>query len=137
VPSATDPIGEFIRELRHNARISLRELANRAGVSNPYLSQIERGLRRPSAEVLSQIAGALRVDTALMYLRAGLLSDRDGHPPVLEAIATDRDLSVAQKQSLTQIYEAFRRENARTDSRAPAPSGRREAETDHEEGRPS
>lgn len=105
-------IGAFIRDLRSSARISLRELADRAGVSNPYLSQIERGLRRPSAEVLSQIAAALRVSTAVMYLRAGLLHDKEGHS-VLGAIAADPDLTAVQKQSLTQIYEAFRRENAR------------------------
>jgi len=105
-------IGQFIRDLRSNARISLRELADRAGVSNPYLSQIERGLRRPSAEVLAQIADALRVSTALMYLRAGLLHDKDAHS-VLGAIAADPDLTASQKQSLTQIYETFRRENTR------------------------
>jgi transcriptional regulator with XRE-family HTH domain len=105
-------IGSFIRDLRSNARISLRELADRAGVSNPYLSQIERGLRRPSAEVLSQIADALRVSTAVMYLRAGLLPDKDGHS-VLGAIAADPDLTAPQKQSLAQIYETFRRENTR------------------------
>jgi transcriptional regulator with XRE-family HTH domain len=117
VPSPADlprDIGEFIRDLRRNARISLRELADRAGVSNPYLSQIERGLRKPSAEVLAQIAGALRVSTPLMYLRAGLLNEKDGQG-VLAAIAADPDLTVAQKQSLTQIYETFRRENARAD----------------------
>ena len=107
-------IGEFIRDLRRTARISLRELADRAGVSNPYLSQIERGLRKPSAEVLSQIAGALRVSTPLMYLRAGLLHEKDGQG-VLTAIAADPDLTLAQKQSLTQIYETFRRENARAE----------------------
>lgn len=105
-------IGEFIRDLRHNARISLRELADRAGVSNPYLSQIERGLRKPSAEVLAQIASALRVSTPLMYLRAGLLNEKDGQG-VPAAIAADDDLTVPQKQSLIQIYETFRRENAR------------------------
>ncbi len=118
MPSAADlprDIGEFIRDLRRGARISLRELAARAGVSNPYLSQIERGLRKPSAEVLAQIAGALRVSTPLMYLRAGLLNEKDGQG-VLAAIAADADLTVAQKQSLTQIYETFRRENARADS---------------------
>jgi transcriptional regulator with XRE-family HTH domain len=104
-------IGAFIRDLRSNARISLRQLAEQAGVSNPYLSQIERGLRKPSAEVLAQIAGALRVSTALMYLRAGLL-DGAGHE-VLDAIAADPDLTMVQKQSLSQIYETFRRENAR------------------------
>lgn len=105
-------IGDFIRDLRRSARISVRELADRAGVSNPYLSQIERGLRKPSAEVLSQIADALRVSTPLMYLRAGLLSEKDGQG-VLAAIASDPDLTVSQKQTLTQIYETFRRENAR------------------------
>jgi transcriptional regulator with XRE-family HTH domain len=108
-------IGEFIRDLRRNARISLRELADRAGVSNPYLSQIERGLRKPSAEVLAQIADALRISTPLMYLRAGLLNEKDGQG-VPAAIAADPYLTVAQKQSLTQIYETFRRENARADS---------------------
>ena len=106
-------IGEFIRDLRRNARISLRQLAQQAGVSNPYLSQIERGLRKPSAEVLAQLASALRVSTPMMYLRAGLLDDRD-NPGVLAAIAADTELTKPQKQSLTQIYETFRRENARS-----------------------
>ncbi|MEV4197184.1 helix-turn-helix domain-containing protein [Micromonospora globbae] len=105
-------IGGFIRDLRRNAKISLRQLAQQAGVSNPYLSQIERGLRKPSAEVLQQIASALRVSTPAMYLRAGLLDDKEGHG-VLAAIAVDPDLTMAQKQSLSQIYETFRRENAR------------------------
>jgi transcriptional regulator with XRE-family HTH domain len=120
VPSQRDlsrDIGEFIRDLRRNARISLRELADRAGVSNPYLSQIERGLRKPSAEVLAQLARALRVSTPLMYLRAGLLNEKDGHG-VLAAIAADPDLTIAQKQSLTQIYETFRRENSRAGTHA-------------------
>jgi len=105
-------IGDFIRDLRRNAKISLRQLADQAGVSNPYLSQIERGLRKPSAEVLQQLASALRVSTPLMYLRAGLLDGKEGQG-VLAAIAADPDLTVAQKQSLSQIYETFRRENAR------------------------
>ncbi|MGC5050224.1 helix-turn-helix domain-containing protein [Micromonospora sp. DT48] len=105
-------VGGFIRDLRRNAKISLRQLAEQAGVSNPYLSQIERGLRRPSAEVLQQLASALRVSTPAMYLRAGLLDDKEGQG-VLAAIAVDPDLTMAQKQSLTQIYETFRRENAR------------------------
>ena len=109
-------VGQFIRDLRQSARISLRDLAQRAGVSNPYLSQIERGLRKPSAEVLAQIANALRVSTPVMYLRAGLLSERDGQG-VLAAIAADPDLTVSQKQALTQIYETFRRENARLDDK--------------------
>ena len=116
-------IGSFIKGLRENARISLRQLAEQANISNPYLSQIERGLRKPSAEVLAQLAAALRVSTPVMYLRAGLLGSEDGQG-VLAAIAGDPLLTVAQKQSLTQIYETFRRENARaaqtTDEAAPA-----------------
>jgi transcriptional regulator with XRE-family HTH domain len=116
-------IGEFIRDLRRNARISLRQLAEQAGVSNPYLSQIERGLRKPSAEVLQQLASALRVSTPLMYLRAGLLDALDAKEGqgVLAAIAVDTDLTVAQKQSLAQIYETFRRENARDAAPEPVP----------------
>ncbi|MBE1486718.1 helix-turn-helix domain-containing protein [Plantactinospora soyae] len=105
-------VGGFIRDLRRNAKISLRQLAEQAGVSNPYLSQIERGLRKPSAEVLQQLASALRVSTPVMYLRAGLLDDREGQG-VLAAIAADPDLTMPQKQSLAQIYETFRRENLR------------------------
>jgi transcriptional regulator with XRE-family HTH domain len=105
-------IGSFIRDLRQTAKISLRQLADRAGVSNPYLSQIENGLRKPSAEVLQQIASALRVSTPAMYLRAGLL-DSDGQPGVLASIAADPELTIAQKQSLSQIYETFRNENLR------------------------
>lgn len=116
-------IGAFIKDLRENAKISLRQLAQQAGVSNPYLSQIERGLRKPSAEVLASIAQALRVSTPAMYLRAGLLGS-DETQGVLAAIAVDSVLTTAQKQSLTQIYETFRRENERaaeesTESEAP------------------
>ncbi|SCE86745.1 helix-turn-helix domain-containing protein [Micromonospora chokoriensis] len=111
-PKDLPDVGGFIRDLRRNAKISLRQLAEQAGVSNPYLSQIERGLRKPSAEVLQQLASALRVSTPAMYLRAGLLDDKEGHG-VLAAIAVDTDLTMAQKQSLTQIYETFRRENTR------------------------
>jgi transcriptional regulator with XRE-family HTH domain len=115
-------IGDFIRDLRQNARISLRQLAEQAGVSNPYLSQIERGLRKPSAEVLQQLATALRVSTPMMYLRAGLLDLRDG-PGVIAAIAGDADLTDVQRQTLTQIYETFRRENARdADAATPSPT---------------
>ena len=112
-------IGSFIRDLRQTAQISLRQLADKAGVSNPYLSQIERGLRKPSAEVLQQIASALRVSTPAMYLRAGLL-DGEGQQGVLAAIAVDPELTLAQKQSLSQIYETFRNENARHTSPASA-----------------
>jgi transcriptional regulator with XRE-family HTH domain len=113
-------IGGFIRDLRQAAKISLRQLAERAGVSNPYLSQIERGLRKPSAEVLQQLASALRVSTPAMYLRAGLL-DGEGQQGVLAAIAVDPELTLAQKQSLSQIYETFRNENARHAPPTPEP----------------
>lgn len=112
-------IGAFIKDLRSNARISLRQLAEQANISNPYLSQIERGLRKPSAEVLAQLAAALRVSTPVMYLKAGLLGSDDSEG-VLTAIAADPLLTVAQKQSLTQIYETFVRENARVPTDAPA-----------------
>src|SRR4029450_3397136 len=116
-------LGGFIRDLRQTAKISLRQLADKAGVSNPYLSQIERGLRKPSAEVLQQIASALRVSTPAMYLRAGLL-DSEGQKGVLAAIAVDPELTIAQKQSLSQIYETFRNENARNAPEAPACTSR-------------
>ncbi|WP_406040348.1 helix-turn-helix domain-containing protein [Micromonospora sp. NBC_00898] len=121
-------VGGFIRDLRRNAKISLRQLAEQAGVSNPYLSQIERGLRKPSAEVLQQLASALRVSTPAMYLRAGLLDDREGQG-VLAAIAVDPELTMAQKQSLTQIYETFRRENARLAETTAAANGAAEPAT--------
>ena len=108
--STLDNIGAFIREQRRHAQISLRQLAERAGVSNPYLSQIERGLRNPSAEVLQQIATALRISTPLMYLRAGLLEARESGG-VLAAIAVDEHLTNRQKQALIEIYESFRRES--------------------------
>jgi transcriptional regulator with XRE-family HTH domain len=113
--NAPRDLGEFIRGLRRNAQISLRELADRAGVSNPYLSQIERGLRKPSAEVLQQIASALRVSIPMMYLRAGLLDQKEGHD-VLTAIAAAPDLDATQKQTLIQIYESFRQQNTRADT---------------------
>jgi transcriptional regulator with XRE-family HTH domain len=126
-------LGTFIRDLRRNAKISLRQLAHQAGVSNPYLSQIERGLRKPSAEVLAQLAAALRVSTPAMYLRAGLLDPKDGHG-VLAAIAVDPDLTIPQKQSLTQIYEAFRRENVRESGERTEPRPDPPAERPQEAG---
>src|SRR4051812_50149649 len=91
-------IGTFIRDLRQTAKISLRQLADKAGASNPYLSQIERGLRKPSAEVLQQIASALRVSTPAVYLRAGLL-DGEGQQGVVGGIAADSDLTKPQKET--------------------------------------
>jgi transcriptional regulator with XRE-family HTH domain len=105
-------IGEFIREQRQLAQVSLRQLARLAGVSNPYLSQIERGLRKPSAEILQQIAKGLRISAEQLYVRAGFLEFREGNQELVAAILGDEDLGERQKQVLLDIYESFRRENA-------------------------
>jgi transcriptional regulator with XRE-family HTH domain len=105
-------IGEFIREQREQAHVSLRQLARLAGVSNPYLSQIERGLRKPSADILQQIAKGLRISAEQLYVRAGILESRLGNPELVAAILADDGLAERQKQVLIDIYESFRRENA-------------------------
>ncbi len=110
VASAAHDIGSFIRAQREAAQVSLRQLAQLAGVSNPYLSQIERGLRNPSAEVLSQIAKGLRMSSEVLYVRAGFLEQRT-HSPVRDALLADAGLSERQKQVLLDIYDSFRREN--------------------------
>lgn len=110
-------LGEYLREQRRTAQLSLRQLAEAAGVSNPYLSQIERGLRKPSAEVLQQVAKALRISAETLYVRAGILdAERDGDERRREdttraVILVDPTLSERQKQVLLQIYESFRKEN--------------------------
>lgn len=108
---AVEDIGAYIRKQREGAQVSLRQLAKVAGISNPYLSQIERGLRKPSAEILGQIATGLRISAEALYVRAGILEPRE-FSPVLDALAGDPGLSERQKQVLTDIYESFRRENA-------------------------
>jgi transcriptional regulator with XRE-family HTH domain len=105
-------IGDFIREQRQQGQVSLRQLARLAGVSNPYLSQIERGLRKPSAEILQQIAKGLRISAEQLYVRAGILEFREGNQELVAAILSDEDLGERQKQVLLDIYESFRRENA-------------------------
>jgi transcriptional regulator with XRE-family HTH domain len=106
-------LGEYLREQRRNAQLSLRQLADAAGVSNPYLSQIERGLRKPSAEVLQQVAKALRISAETLYVRAGILdAERDRDEVETRAvIVADPTLNERQKQVLLQIYESFRKEN--------------------------
>lgn len=104
-------LGEFIRQQRHSAQVSLRELARQAGVSNPYLSQVERGLKRPSAEILGQLAKALRISAETLYVRAGLLDERRGDTVVIEALSADQTLSERQRQVLLEIYTAFQAEN--------------------------
>jgi transcriptional regulator with XRE-family HTH domain len=105
-------IGEYIREQREQAKISMRQLAQSAGVSNPYLSQIERGLRKPSADILQQIAKGLRISAEALYVQAGILEDRPADSGVRSALLADPQLSERQKQVLIEIYESFRRENA-------------------------
>ncbi|WP_432139423.1 MULTISPECIES: helix-turn-helix domain-containing protein [unclassified Streptomyces] len=106
-------LGEYLREQRRSAQLSLRQLAEAAGVSNPYLSQIERGLRKPSAEVLQQVAKALRISAETLYVRAGILdAERDRDEVETRAvILADPTLTEQQKQALLQIYESFRKEN--------------------------
>ena len=103
-------IGSFIRDLRENAQVSVRQLAERSGVSNPYLSQVERGLRKPSADVLSQIAKALRVSAEVLYVRAGILEPSD-KSQVRDAIITDTAITERQKQILLDIYASFAEQN--------------------------
>ena len=112
-------LGEFIAAQRRSARLSLRQLAEQAGVSNPYLSQIERGLRRPSAEVLQQLATALRISAEQLYIRAGIL-DPQAHPsPSVEAaVLSDTAITERQKRVLLDVYSAFVRENSRDAARA-------------------
>lgn len=104
-------LGAFIREQRNLGELSLRKLAELAGVSNPYLSQIERGLRRPSAEILKEIARALEISSETLYVRAGILDDTQQGPDLLSEIRRDPHLTEDQKKTLVHIYQSFRREN--------------------------
>ncbi|GGR86605.1 transcriptional regulator [Streptomyces nojiriensis] len=106
-------LGEYLREQRRQAQLSLRQLAEQAGVSNPYLSQIERGLRKPSADILQQLAKALRISAETLYVQAGILDERDPDEVETRAvILADPSINERQKQVLLQIYESFRKENA-------------------------
>jgi transcriptional regulator with XRE-family HTH domain len=117
-------LGEYIREQRESAKVSLRQLAKLAGVSNPYLSQIERGLRKPSAEILQQIARALRISAETLYVRAGILEERFGDSDVAAALLRDVTLTERQKQVLLEIYESFCNENtARRPENGHRPTG--------------
>jgi len=100
-------LGAFIREQRETASLSLRELSLHAGVSNPYLSQVERGLKKPSAEVLAGIAKGLRISAEALYVRAGLLEERVGDDEVRRAILADPVLSERQKTVLLDLYSVF------------------------------
>lgn len=100
-------VGAFIREQRNNARMSLRKLAKTAGVSNPYLSQIERGIRKPSAEILQAIARGLKISAEVLYVRAGILEKSDAQSSVEVAILADRNLKSRQREVLIDLYRSF------------------------------
>jgi transcriptional regulator with XRE-family HTH domain len=110
VEKAVDDIGSYIRTQRESAQVSLRQLARTAGVSNPYLSQIERGLRKPSAEILQQIAKGLRISAEALYVKAGILEEKPASA-VTDAVLADPSLTERQKQVLLDVYQSFRREN--------------------------
>ena len=110
VTHAASDIGSFIRAQREAAQVSVRQLAEKAGVSNPYLSQIERGLRKPSAEVLNQLAKALRVSAEVLYVQAGMLEPGDSNA-VRDAVITDTAITERQKQVLLDIYNSFIQQN--------------------------
>src|SRR3954452_23391678 len=105
---AVGSVGGYLAEQRRHAQLSLRQLSDRAGVSNPYLSQIERGLRRPSAEILQQLAKALKISVETLYIRAGFLAGDDTQQPgVREAVASDASLTPEQKQALLSVYDSY------------------------------
>ena len=121
--SRLSDLGGFIRDQRRNARLSLRKLSELAGISNPYLSQIERGLRKPSAEILQAIARALRISSETLYVRAGILEERDTEADLVEDIMRDRTLTEGQKQALVEIYRSFQRESVDDGEASNADSG--------------
>ena len=121
-------VGRYIREQRRQAELSLRKLASQAGVSNPYLSQIERGLRQPSAKILKDIAKALRISAETLYVRAGILDEEAEATDLQVAILRDPHLTERQKQVLIDVYRSFRADRA-----APAPQA--EHVTDRKEHR--
>jgi transcriptional regulator with XRE-family HTH domain len=110
VTSAASDLGSFIRTQREAAQVSVRQLAEKAGVSNPYLSQIERGLRKPSADVLNQIAKALRLSAEVLYVQAGILEPSEPSE-VRDAVVADTAITERQKQVLLDIYASFRQQN--------------------------
>ena len=110
LPDRWQDLGEFIRDQRNTARLSLRKLSEVAGISNPYLSQIERGLRKPSAEILQQIAKGLRISAEALYVKAGILEEKPASA-VTDAVLADPSLSERQKQVLLDVYQSFRGEN--------------------------
>ena len=111
IESRWHDLGGFIRDQRRVGHLSLRKLSEMAGISNPYLSQIERGLRKPSAEILQQIARALEISAETLYIRAGILEEREGGSDLIGEIRRDPHITEDQKKTLVRIYESFRHEN--------------------------
>jgi len=127
VSAVSSQVGDFIREQRSAARVSLRELARTAGVSNPYLSQVERGLRKPSAEILASIARGLKISAESLYEQAGILDRRSGNPDTVAAIRSDSALSERHKAVLLELYETYVREQAATQNVPLAPRHTKES----------
>lgn len=117
--TALRDLGDFIREQRTAAQLSVRNLATQSGVSNPYLSQIERGLRRPSADILQSIAKALRISAETLYVKAGMLEEREADGDLVAHILADPHLLEGHKRALVEVYLSFRRE---ADTRLAAPA---------------
>jgi transcriptional regulator with XRE-family HTH domain len=126
VAGSVGSVGEYLAEQRRNAQLSLRQLSDLAGVSNPYLSQIERGLRKPSADVLQQLAKALRISAETLYVRAGILDPDDSSegarrtPGVVDAVLLDPALNERQKRVLLDVYASFVRENTPETAETPS-----------------
>ena len=116
-------LGAFIRDQREQGHVSLRKLSEAAGISNPYLSQIERGLRKPSAEILQQIAKALRISAETLYVQAGILEAREGDEDFVKALLRDPLLREEQKQTLLRIYQSFVFENGAEPVAVPVEDG--------------
>jgi transcriptional regulator with XRE-family HTH domain len=125
--AARSQVGDFIREQRSAAKVSLRELARTAGVSNPYLSQVERGLRKPSAEILSSIARGLSISAETLYEQAGILDRRAGSADTVAAIRGDAALSERHKAVLLELYETYVREHAAHTRTSPDPTSTKES----------
>lgn len=128
-----EELGEYIREQRKLAEMSLRQLAASAEVSNPYLSQIERGMRKPSAEILSQIAKGLRISAETLYVRAGILEDVRGDVSVTAALLADQSITDRQRQVLQEIYAAFQKENGAGEISSASPTAVTSPDSDLEE----
>jgi transcriptional regulator with XRE-family HTH domain len=120
VGRAVEDIGGYIRSQREGAQVSMRQLAKLAGISNPYLSQVERGLRKPSAEILGRLAKGLRISAEVLYVQAGILEEPRGDS-IVAAVSADADLTERQKQALLEIYQSFRRENGPGPGSVPDP----------------